>query len=485
MLETDGTTAMDIIGATAQAGRSRKAGTRMTTIDRGGPPGATGAGRGPGITVFLADDNLLVREGVRALLALAPDLEVVGTAADYDELIRGAEQAAPQVIVTDIRMPPNFQREGIDAAKQIRKRHPGTGVVVLSQYDDPEYGIALLGEGSQGYAYLLKDRVAEGEQLAQAIRAVAIGGSMLDPAIVDALVTPVRGDDLTPAEERLLTLVAEGRPVKAIAAAQRTTPAAVSDAVDELFLRLAKGAAARPERALQRLRLLHQAIVDREEQGETLSRLLPTGLADKLHREGHRIGQSERLVVTVLISDIRSYSTIAEDADPTRLAAQLSEHRDEMCRPILAAEGTVMQFMGDAVLAVFGAPLLLADHAERALTAALGMQAAQAHLDRRWASTGLPAFPLGIGLSTGEVAAALLGSEQRLEYTVVGDTVNLAQRLQQWAGPGQIVMSQATHAALRRPVEAEPLEPAQVKGRHAPVMAYRIAARQDDRIVAG
>ena len=190
-------------------------------------------------------------------------------------------------------------------------------------------------------------------------------------------------------------------------------------------------------------------------------------------------------MVTVLISDIRSYSTIAEDADPTRLAAQLSEHRDEMCRPILAAEGTVMQFMGDAVLAVFGAPLLLADHAERALTAALGMQAAQAHLNRRWAGTGLPAFPLGIGLSTGEVAAALLGSEQRLEYTVVGDTVNLAQRLQQWAGPGQIVMSQATHAALRRPVEAELLEPAQVKGRHAPVTAYRIAARQDDRIVAG
>ena len=172
----------------------------MTTIDRGGPAGATGAGRGPGITVFLADDNLLVREGVRALLAIEPDLEVVGTAADYDELIRGAEQAAPQVVVTDIRMPPSFQREGIDAAKQIRKRHPGTGVVVLSQYDDPEYGIALLGEGSQGYAYLLKDRVAEGEQLAQAIRAVAIGGSMLDPAIVDALVTPVRGDDLTPAE---------------------------------------------------------------------------------------------------------------------------------------------------------------------------------------------------------------------------------------------------------------------------------------------
>jgi hypothetical protein len=118
---------MDIAGATAQAGRSRKAGTRMTTIDPDGPPGATGAGRVPGITVFLADDNLLVREGVRALLALEPDLEVVGAACDYDELIRDAEQAAPQVVVTDIRMPPSFQREGIDAAKQIRKRCFGLG----------------------------------------------------------------------------------------------------------------------------------------------------------------------------------------------------------------------------------------------------------------------------------------------------------------------------------------------------------------------
>jgi adenylate cyclase len=121
---------------------------------------------GPGtsaITVFLADDNLIVREGVRALLALETDLEVVGAAADYDELVAGAAALAPQVVVTDIRMPPSFQQEGIDAAHEIRKRHPGTGVVILSQFDDPEYAISLLDEGSAGYAYLLKDRVAEGD----------------------------------------------------------------------------------------------------------------------------------------------------------------------------------------------------------------------------------------------------------------------------------------------------------------------------------
>ena len=142
------------------------------------------------ITVFLADDNLIVREGVRALIGSAPDMEVVGVAGDYDGLVSGAEHAAPQVVVTDIRMPPTFQREGIEAAKQVRKRHPGTGIVVLSQYDEPDYAISLLSEGAAGYAYLLKDRVAEGDQLFRAIRAVTTGGSMLDPRIVEALVSP-------------------------------------------------------------------------------------------------------------------------------------------------------------------------------------------------------------------------------------------------------------------------------------------------------
>ena len=182
------------------------------------------------ISIFLADDNLIVREGVRALLALEPDFEVVGTGADYDELVAGAEALAPQVVVTDIRMPPTFSQEGIDAAHEIRKRHPGTGVVILSQFDDPEYAISLLGGGSAGYAYLLKDRVAEGDQLARAVRTVATGGSALDPSIVDAMVHPVTDTgELGDAEEELLRLVAEGRPIKAIAAALNTTAASAAD----------------------------------------------------------------------------------------------------------------------------------------------------------------------------------------------------------------------------------------------------------------
>ena len=98
--------------------------------------------------MVLADDNLIVREGVRALLALEPDIEVVAVAADYDELLAQAGATEPAVLVTDIRMPPSFQREGIEAAKEVRKRYPGTGVVVLSQYDDPEYAVSLLSEGA-------------------------------------------------------------------------------------------------------------------------------------------------------------------------------------------------------------------------------------------------------------------------------------------------------------------------------------------------
>ena len=429
------------------------------------------------ITVFLADDNLIVREGVRALIGSAPDMEVVGVAGDYDGLVTGAEQAAPQVVVTDIRMPPTFQREGIEAAKQVRKRHPGTGIVVLSQYDEPDYAISLLSEGAAGYAYLLKDRVAEGDQLFRAIRAVTTGGSMLDPRIVEALVSPaVQGTDLTPDEEDLLQLLAEGRPMKAIAVAQGTTPAAVDDAVQKLFLKLAQAASSGAAGALRRLKLLHQAIVDREEQGESLSRLLPTGIAEKLRREGRNIGGTETLTVTVLMSDIRGYSTIAEDADPTVLARQLNEHRAEMNRAILKQSGTVMQFVGDSVMAVFGAPLPEQDHAQRALDAARAMHEAQAAVNAHWDAEQLPPFHIGIGLSTGQVAAALLGSEERLEYSLVGDSVNLCQRLQQFARAGETILSEATYRALDGSVNADALPLAHVKGRHAAVQAYRIAA---------
>ena len=143
------------------------------------------------IDVFLADENLIVRTGVKALIERHADLRVVGVAADYDGVTGGCAEHEPHVLVTDVRMPPSFQRGGIDAAKEVRQRFPGTGVIILSQYDDPEYAVSLLAQGSSGYGYLLKDRVAEGDQLAEVIRAVATGGTALDPAIVESLVRPV------------------------------------------------------------------------------------------------------------------------------------------------------------------------------------------------------------------------------------------------------------------------------------------------------
>lgn len=430
------------------------------------------------ISVLLADDNLFVREGVKVLIDMSDDLDVIGVAGDYDELVAEAEAKHPQVVVTDIRMPPKFSREGIDAARFVRKLYPGTGIVILSQYDDPEYAVALLSEGAAGYAYLLKDRVAESDQLARAIREVASGGSMLDPTIVAALTTPVTGEGaLTAEDERLLQMVAEGTPIKAIAVQTSTTAADVDARIEKLFVRLAEGLSTGNAAALDRLKLLHRAIMDREEQGESLSRLLPGGVAETLVKAGRSIGETEDLEVTVLMSDIRGYSGIAERTAPAVLAAQLNEHRAAMNKAILECHGTVMQFVGDAVMAVFGAPTPIPDHAGKALEAANAMHLAQEEVNRRWLEEGREPFGIGVGLSTGEVAAALLGSEERVEYSVVGDTVNLTQRLQQWAEPGETVLSEVTFRSIGDGLEVDILEPEVVKGRTAPVQAYRFPRR--------
>lgn len=428
------------------------------------------------ITVLLADDNLIVREGVRALLDRDPGVEVVGVAGDYDELISAAIALSPQVLVTDIRMPPTFQDEGIKAASEVRKRLPGTGVVVLSQYDSPAYAVELLSSGAAGYAYLLKDRVGDSNRLANAIREVASGGSMLDPEIVQALVSPVQAEGVLSGEqEDLLRQVAQGRPVKAIAASLGCPAEAVNDQVEALFLTLARGASAGQAEALRQLRMLHSAILEREEQGQTLSRLLPGGLAEKLRTDRSAIERTERLTVTVLMSDVRGYSGIAENSDPGVLAGQLNAHREQMNAAILAEGGTVMQYVGDAVMAVFGAPDPHPAHASCAVRAAVAMHRRQCELDAVWAGQGLAAFGLGIGISTGDVAAALLGSSERLEYTVVGDTVNLAQRLQDLARPaGNTVASEATVRDAGGDWQWEPLGAREVKGRATPVQAYRL-----------
>src|SRR2546428_2365098 len=160
------------------------------------------------IRVVLGDDNVLVREGVRALLAATDGIEVVGVADDAPTLLAAATEHRPDVVVTDIKMSPNFQLEGIEAAHEIRKRHPGTGVVVLSAHDDEAYALAVLGGGDSGLAYLLKDRLGQGDELERAIREVAAGGSAIDPTIAARL----SGRGEAPEEDRqILDLMARGR----------------------------------------------------------------------------------------------------------------------------------------------------------------------------------------------------------------------------------------------------------------------------------
>jgi DNA-binding NarL/FixJ family response regulator len=196
------------------------------------------------IRVVLADDHYLVREGVRRLLEAEPELEVAAVCEDLDSLLDTVNADPPDVVVTDIRMPPGEADEGIQAAEELRKSHPQVGVVVLSQYANPSYALALLDGGSERRAYLLKERVEDVEQLVGAIRAVADGGSVIDPKVVDALVAEgARSEDsplseLTPRERDVLREMAEGKNNAAIAESLFLTERSVEKVIHSIFLKL-------------------------------------------------------------------------------------------------------------------------------------------------------------------------------------------------------------------------------------------------------
>ena len=196
------------------------------------------------IRVVLAEDHYLVREGVQRLLEPVSDVEVAGVCHDLDSLLDAVDEKRPDVVVTDIRMPPGNADEGIQAAERLRETHPGVGVVVLSQYATPSYALALLDQGSAGRAYLLKERVEDVEQLVAAIRTVAEGGSMIDPKVVDALVAEnARNEDsplnqLTPRERDVLREMAEGKNNAAIAESLVLTERSVEKVIHSIFLKL-------------------------------------------------------------------------------------------------------------------------------------------------------------------------------------------------------------------------------------------------------
>jgi DNA-binding NarL/FixJ family response regulator len=196
------------------------------------------------IRVVLAEDHYLVREGVRRLLETDPEIEVAAVSEDLESLLAAVDAERPDVVVTDIRMPPDGLDEGVQAAERLRVTHPDLGVVVLSQYAEPRYALALLEAGSARRAYLLKERVEDVAQLVGAIKAVAAGGSVIDPKVVDGLVAAKAHAEespmntLTPRERDVLREMAEGKNNAAIAATLFLTERSVEKVIHSIFLKL-------------------------------------------------------------------------------------------------------------------------------------------------------------------------------------------------------------------------------------------------------
>ena len=195
------------------------------------------------IRVVLAEDNALLRHGLARLLDAADDLTLAGTAADLPGLLSLVDSATPDVVVTDIRMPPSNTDEGIRVAARLREERPDTGVVLLSQYAEATYALALLADGSARRGYLLKERVADGDELAEAVRRVAAGGSVIDPAVVEGLVAANRGDKseldaLTARELEVLGEMAQGKSNAAIAATLVLSERAIEKHSNSIFAKL-------------------------------------------------------------------------------------------------------------------------------------------------------------------------------------------------------------------------------------------------------
>ncbi len=192
--------------------------------------------------VVIAEDNLLLREGIARLLE-SNGIEVAAMAGDLEELMRKVREHNPDLVVADIRMPPTHTDEGLEAARRIRMELPGTGVLVLSQYLDEDYVFALLGDGTEGVGYLLKDRLTDGDRFVDAARRVAAGESALDPEVVSHLLGRRRAtkspiDDLTERERTVLEKMAEGRSNQAIAERMFLSDRAVERHVSAIFSKL-------------------------------------------------------------------------------------------------------------------------------------------------------------------------------------------------------------------------------------------------------
>jgi DNA-binding NarL/FixJ family response regulator len=206
------------------------------------------------IRVVLAEDNYLLRAGTCALLQALDEVELVAAVADLDELLAAVEQHLPDVVITDIRMPPGHSTEGLTAASRIRSEHPGTGIILLTQFADPQYAYEFLRGGAAGAGYLLKERIGDVSELERSLRQVASGGSALDPQLIEALLTRNERAEgsplaaLTRREREVLEQMAQGKSNAAIARALFLTERAVQKHINSLFSKLGLGEAGERDR---------------------------------------------------------------------------------------------------------------------------------------------------------------------------------------------------------------------------------------------
>jgi DNA-binding NarL/FixJ family response regulator len=215
---------------------------RTIVSTNAGPPATVR--RMTAIRVVLAEDNLLVREGLVSLLGASDEVELQAACSSLPDLLEAVEAVSPDVVLTDIRMPPGHSDEGIQAARLLRERHPDMGVVVISQFADPAYALAVFETGTRGRGYVLKDRVDDLGRLLAAIKAVAAGGSFIDEEVVEALIrsrsrladSPVL--TLTPREREVLAEVATGRSNTAVAAHLGVSENAIGKHISSIFAKL-------------------------------------------------------------------------------------------------------------------------------------------------------------------------------------------------------------------------------------------------------
>jgi adenylate cyclase len=255
-----------------------------------------------------------------------------------------------------------------------------------------------------------------------------------------------------------------------------TTVTDVDQQVTRVLARLAEAASRGVQVALTELRKLHASVVQKEASTAALSRFLSPQVAKGV--VSRELLEPAELELTVIFTDVRGFTRLTESTDPQVMRKLLDEHLTAMSDVVFACDGMVDKFIGDAVMAVFGAPVRTPDHAERALGCADAMLVRQEELNQRWTADGHLPFPVGIGVNTGTATAGSVGGA-KLEYTVVGDAVNVAQRLNSLAAGGEIVASEAT--AIAAGISTAEVETVSVKGREQPVRVVRLRPAASER----